>query len=166
KLRRAPGEWTDAGGHHHAPRVELFPIPQTHLEPARVRGDVGDRAPIYVRYRLLLEPMPVPYEVVERCGLGVRDAVERVIAIESQLAIGIGDIRSARAGTQEHALRHVPCPKLHRLAEDPSFDVLGAEVRSGCQAVRPRSDDRDMTRRAAVRHSASPFPNFQPPPGE
>src|SRR5437763_3706842 len=166
KLRRAPGEWTDAGGHHHAPRVELFPIPQTHLEPARVRGDVGDRAPIYVRYRLPLEPLPVPYEVFERRGLGVRDAVERVIAIESQLAIGIGDVRSARTGTQQHAARHVPCPKLHRLTEDPSFDVPGAEVRGRRQSVRPRPDDRDMTRRPAVRHRASVFPNSQPRPME
>src|SRR5437763_1245123 len=156
KLRRAPGEWTDARGHHHAPRVELFPILQAHVEPPRVCGDVRDRAPVYVRYHLLLEPLPVPYEVLERRRLGVRDAVERVIAIESQLAIGIGDIRGARAGTQEHAPRHVPFPELHWLTEAPSFDVLGAEVRSGGQSVRPRPDDRDMTRCPAVRHSDSP----------
>src|SRR5438105_52141 len=156
KLRRAPGEWTDARGHHHAPRVELFPILQPHVEPPRVYGDARNRAPIYVRYGLLLEPLPIPYEVLERRGLGVRDAVERMIAIESQPAIGIGEIRSARAGTQEHAPRHVPCPELHRLAEDPRFDVLGAEVRSGGQSVRPRPDDRDMTRCPAILHSDSP----------
>src|SRR5439155_23798267 len=166
KLRQAPGEWTDARGHHHAPRVELFPILQAHVEPPRVWGDVRDRASVYVRYHLLREPLPVPYEVLERRRLDVRDAVERVIAIESQLAIGIGDIRGARAGTQEHAPRHVACPELHWLTEDPSFDVLGAEVRSGGQSVRPRPDDRDVTRRPAVRPNVSRVPESQPPPPE
>src|SRR2546430_11625836 len=125
KLHRAPGEWADARGHHHAPRGEFLPILQAHTEPLHICGKVGNRAPIYIRYRLLLEPLPVAYEVLERCGLGVRQAVERMIAIESQPTIRISEIRRARARTQEHAPRHVPFPELHRLPENPSLARLG-----------------------------------------
>ena len=164
KLRRAPGERADARGHHHAPRVQLLPILQAHAESLRVCRDVGNPAPIDIRHRLLLEPVPVAYEVLDRHRLDVRQAVERMVAIESQPTIGISEIRRARAGTQEHAPRHVPFPELHRLAEDPSFDVLGAEVRSGGQSVRPRPDDRDVTRRPVVPQGAdSVFPSPESP---
>src|SRR5256886_5691303 len=72
KLHWAPGEWADARGHHHAPRGEFLPILQAHTEPLHICGKEGNPASIYIRYRLLLEPLPVTYEVLERCGLGVR----------------------------------------------------------------------------------------------
>ena len=154
ELRRAPGEWADARGHHHAPRVKFLPIRDPHAEPLRVCDEGGDGAPIDIRYRLLLEPVPVAYEILDRHGLDVRKTMEGMVAVESQPTIGISEIGSACAGTQEHAFRHVPFPERHRLTEDPSFDVLGAEVRRGGQSVRPRPDDRDVTRRAAVPQGA------------
>src|SRR5256886_73644 len=129
KLHRAAGEWADARGHHHAPRVKFLPILQTHAQPLRISGDLGNRAPVYIRYGLLLKPVPVAYKVLDRHRLDVRQAVEGMVAIESQPTIGIGEIRSGRAGPQEHALRHGPFPERPRLPRDPSLDVLGAEVR-------------------------------------
>ncbi len=136
--------------------MELLPILGAHAEPPSVFSQVADPTPVYIRNRLLLEPVPVAYEVLERHGLGVRDAVEGTVAIEFQSTLGIIEIRSTRARAQEHSPRHMPFPELHRLAEDPSLDVLGVEVRGGRQSVRPRADDRDVTRRIAVPHGSFP----------
>src|SRR5438876_11303469 len=52
----------------------------------------------------------------------------------------------------------MPFPKFHRLAEDPGFDVLGAKMRGRGQSVRPRSDDRDVTRSCVLPQHASESP--------
>jgi hypothetical protein len=44
-------------------------------------------------------------------------------------------------GTQKHARRHIPPPKLHRLSDDEMVNAGMRGLRGKCKSERPGSDD-------------------------
>src|ERR1019366_226562 len=94
-------------------------------------------ASIKVGRGLLLEPLAVGDEVLERHRLWKLPAVRLTPALERELSPRRGDARRAKRRAQEHPLRHLIAPELHRVTADEGWYSKVPQIRGDGQTQRP-----------------------------
>src|ERR1700677_1998762 len=118
EFRWSPGEGTDARGYHDTTRSEHLAVAERNSKTIRTTVNSADRSPIEIRHSLLLIPMSILYETIQRHWLRDATTALRSVCLQRQCKMRIRDLRSSPIGAQKHADRHVALPKRHRLAEN------------------------------------------------
>src|SRR5580692_6418591 len=118
EFRWSPSEGTDARGYYDTTRPEHLAVVERNSKTIRTTLNSADRSPIEIRHSLLLIPMSILYEAIQRHWL--RDAATALGSecLQRQCKMRIRDLRGGPIGAQKHADRHVALPKRHGLAEN------------------------------------------------
>ena len=143
ELRRNVGELHVARGHDERARGEDLAGAQPDLVAVALGAHALD--PLLLdRHQLLLEPAAVADEQVDRNRLLLtenRDADGAAEILEAVARPGRGEARRARLGLEEHALRHVVAPRVHRIAEDAHAHPPVEQVSGDREPIGARAHD-------------------------
>src|SRR5580704_4598023 len=141
-LRREPLEYrwlfferANPGGDHYIGRANLFTISQGKPEARLVPVDTQNRPFIEVRAQLVPEPPAIFHKCVQRdrgAGLFLR---RRLVSLQGESSVRVGQTRRHTRRTQQHALGHLVSPELHGLTKHTRSNALRLEVNSGRKSI-------------------------------
>src|ERR1039457_7567940 len=103
-------------------------------------SDSANAPAVQVGPQLMLEPTSITdkrFQWKRRRRFRSRCFLVRLQAIRR---LRIGDTGRLARGTKEHSCRHLLCPEIHRLAENPHGKPFGPEIKYRRKSVRGCTD--------------------------
>jgi len=148
----------EARRHHDSLRGYFSFVLKSENEEAVLLLDRPDVSLVCVGNRVPVKPETIVDNGLARHRIRRALIADRTKPVQPIFLFGIGNIGGPPERTQQHPLRHLLAPQLHRFAEDNDIQSSIRQVRSCREPVWTRSNDGDII--FGVRRTAAVLPGY------